>query len=104
MFFRTEVSMSIGEIPKDYFLYYEDQAFSLELRKLGYQIVVVGSVELFHHESPSTGRRSPLMEFYNRRNRWCFIRKYFPGHLDRQRTRILYTLQKDLFRGRLDRI
>jgi GT2 family glycosyltransferase len=58
---------------------------------------------VFHIESLSTGRRSNLMEFYNRRNRWQFIKEYFPEHLERQEHRIWYHFQKYLFRGRLQR-
>jgi GT2 family glycosyltransferase len=56
-------------------------------------------VEIFHEESLTTGRRSPFMEFYNRRNRWYFIARYFPEHMIRQKWFFLYRLQSLLFRG-----
>ncbi|HEX9082456.1 MAG TPA: hypothetical protein VF768_09255, partial [Holophagaceae bacterium] len=63
----------------------------------------VWDVPIFHIESLSTGRRSLLMEFYNRRNRWHFIREYFPDHLSRQKRRLWYHLQKYVFRADLRR-
>ena len=44
------------------------------------------------------------MEFYNRRNRWYFIQRYFPDHLSTQKRLIWYRIQKWAFRARFDRI
>ncbi|MDP2815104.1 MAG: glycosyltransferase family 2 protein [Rectinemataceae bacterium] len=104
LFGSTKVISGLGFIPKDYFLYYEDPAFTLEARKRGYQISGVREVEIYHTESLSTGRRSPLMEFYNRRNRWFFIQRFFPHSLAKQQLRIFYTLQKLVFRGQFFRL
>ena len=104
LFAATRTLADLGFIPDDYFLYYEDPALTLEARRRGLGASGVPAVVVHHLESLSTGRRSPLMEFYNRRNRWWLIQRYFPEHLARQRRRIWYRLQKWLFRGRLDAI
>jgi GT2 family glycosyltransferase len=104
LFIRTSVAAEVGFIPEHYFLYYEDPSFGCELRKAGYTLSGVWGVLVFHIESLSTGRRSSLMEFYNRRNRWYFIQRYFPDHLSRQKRRIWYRIQKWIFRARFDRI
>ena len=93
-----------GFIPEDFFLYYEDAAFGFELRRRGHPPSATDRVVIRHSGSLSAGKRSPIVEFYNRRNRWEFIRRYFPGDLPAQKRRIPYTWQKLLFRGRLDRI
>jgi hypothetical protein len=98
LFIRTEVAAKLGYLPERYFLYYEDPAFGLELRRAGFTLSGVWDVLVFHIESLSTGRRSRLMEFYNRRNRWHFIQAYFPDHLPRQKRRLWYHLQKYFFR------
>jgi GT2 family glycosyltransferase len=98
------VAAAVGFIPEHYFLYYEDPALGLELRKAGYSLSGVWGVLVFHLESLSTGRRSPLMEYYNRRNRWFFIQRYFPDQLAHQKWQIWYRLQKWAFRARFDRI
>jgi GT2 family glycosyltransferase len=104
LFFRTALGASIGFIPEEYFLYYEDPAFTLELRGRGHAISGVDSVVVQHVESLSTGRRSPLMEFYNKRNRWFFIQRYFPERLLSNRWRLFYSLQKYILRGRWTRL
>lgn len=104
MFFKTELGMALGGIPEDYFLYYEDPSFTFEIRRRGLSASAVQEVEVLHNESLSTGRRSALMEYYNRRNRWHFIQRYFPKHIGWQRVRFLYLFQKWLFRCRFDRI
>lgn len=104
LFASIETFRALDYIPHDYFLYYEDPALTLEARKRGYQVSAVPEVQVHHLESLSTGRRSPLMEFYNRRNRWFFIQRYFPEHLAGQKLRIWYRIQKWVFRARFDRI
>ncbi len=104
LFASIQVLESLDYIPSEYFLYYEDPALTFEARKLGYLVSGVPEVQVYHLESLSTGRRSPLMEFYNRRNRWFFIQRYFPDHLARQKRHFWYRIQKWVFRGRFDRI
>jgi len=105
MFFRTAQGVAAGGIPEEYFLYYEDVAFSWAMRGLGLALGAVPEVEVLHAESLSTGRRSRLVEFYNRRNRWRFIQCFFPGVLGRQEFRFFtYQLQKLAFRLRFGRI
>ncbi len=104
LFIRTALAAELGYIPEHFFLYYEDPAFGLELRKAGYTLSGIWDVPIFHIESLSTGRRSRLMEFYSRRNRWHFIQQYFPEHLARQRQRLWYHLQKYFFRLSFKRV
>jgi GT2 family glycosyltransferase len=105
MFFRTELGVSAGCIPEEYFLYYEDLAFTWELRTRGARISAVDTVEVLHAESAATGRRSPTVEYYTRRNRWRFIQRYFPDRLRGQILRFFtYQMQKLCFRLRFDRV
>jgi len=104
LFMPLGIAAEAGFLPEDYFLYYEDPSFSMRLRQLGYAIDGLWTVTIRHLESLSTGRRSPLMEFYSHRNRWYFIERFFPEHLARQKARIVYTLQKYLLRGKLTSI
>jgi GT2 family glycosyltransferase len=98
LFLPMAIAAEVGFLPEDYFLYYEDPSYSLALRKAGYEIDALWTVTVRHLESLSTGRRSPLMEFYNRRNRWFFIERFFPEHLARQKRRFWYSVQKYLLR------
>ena len=100
LFMPMAIAAKVGFLPEDFFLYYEDPSFSLRLKQEGYGIDALWTVTVRHLESLATGRRSPLMEFYNRRNRWYFIERFFPEHLRRQRLRIFYILQKYLIRAK----
>jgi len=103
LFSRTEVAHTLGYLPEDYFLYYEDPAFSMEARRQGLAVSACHEVAIFHEESLSTGHRSPLMEYYSRRNRWAFIQRYFPSQLSVQQWKMWYRFQSLLFRGNLRR-
>jgi len=104
LFLDLAKAAAVGYLPEEYFLYYEDPAFSLELKQAGHAISGVESVVVWHHESLSTQRRSCLTEYYTRRNRWFFIQRFFPEYLKSQQRRRWYTLQKWIFRARFDRL
>lgn len=104
LFCRLDAAARAGFIPEDYFLYYEDAAFCLELRKAGHALGHCPAVVVGHAESLATGKRSPLVEYYTRRNRWVLLQRYFPERLESQRLRRLHTIQKFIFRGRFDRL
>jgi GT2 family glycosyltransferase len=65
----------MGEMPEDYFLYYEELDWSQRLRDLGLKILVSQEVSILHKESISTGKNSPLKVYYQTRNRIHFMRK-----------------------------
>ncbi len=100
LFFRTGVAAELGFLPEHYFLYYEDPAFSLEMKRRGLGLSGTDAVVVQHAESLSTGRRSMLMEYYSKRNRWHFMRAYYPHRLGPNRWRLLYDLQGYAFRLR----
>jgi len=76
--------------------------FTWEIRGKGLKIRSEPKVNILHSGSLATGFLSPLMEYYLRRNRWVFIRRYFPKHLRRQILRFLfYQNQKLFFRFRM---
>lgn len=104
LFIALEHAASAGFIPEDYFLYYEDAAFTFELRRRNLHPSAVDSVVVGHTGSLSGGKRSALVEYYTRRNRWIFMARYFPEALWGQKVRRWHTIQKWWFRGRLDRI
>jgi len=103
LFFSVQQAADLGFLPEDYFLYYEDPAFSMEYRKRGFLLSVASGVSIYHEESLSTGHRSPLMEYYSRRNRWAFIQRYFPDQLQPQLRRAWYRFQSLLLRGAFQR-
>ena len=100
LFLSSALATELGFIPDDYFLYFEDPAFSMEVKQHGLGLSGLDTVRIWHHESLSSGMRSPLMTFYNCRNRWIFIARYFPQALTRQRLRRWLRFQALFFRGK----
>jgi GT2 family glycosyltransferase len=105
MLFRTADALRLGGIPEEYFLYYEDVAFSWEFRKAGFRLGSVPAVSVRHLGSLASGERSPRVEYYCRRNRLRLIQRYFPARLGSQVLRLFtYQLQKLLVRGKFARL
>ena len=62
-----------------FFLYYEELDWAARFKKSGFEVHYVGSAELFHKESVSTGINSPLKTYYLFRNRLLYIRRNYRG-------------------------
>ncbi len=99
LFLRLEAAAQVGDLPESYFLYYEDVAFSIELRRAGWKLGLAAEVRVHHLESATAGRRSARVEYSTRRNRLHLLRRYFPEALESRRRDLLYATQKYLFRG-----
>lgn len=61
-----------GLMPQQYFLYYEELDWSLMLSRRSYELWYEPRCTVYHKESRSTGRQSPLRTFYLTRNRMLF--------------------------------
>lgn len=72
MMIRREVLATAGYMPECYFLYYEELDWSECIRARGYAIAYDPRCTVFHKESATTGRQSPLRAFYLTRNRLLF--------------------------------
>lgn len=66
---RREVVESVGMLDDRFFIYYEELDWSLRIRKAGYRIMVVPSSVVYHKESMTVGKISPLKSYYQTRNR-----------------------------------
>ncbi|MEM9298964.1 MAG: glycosyltransferase family 2 protein [Bacteroidota bacterium] len=64
-----------GRMPEIYFLYYEELDWCEKIRSAGYEILVNRSTYIFHKESMSVGKNSPLKTYYLTRNRLLFFRR-----------------------------
>lgn len=69
----------IGQMSEIYFLYYEELDWAARFKKEGYEIHYVGTAEIYHKESVSTGKDSPFKTFYLYRNRFLYIRRNYKG-------------------------
>lgn len=78
MLLRREVIEKVGPMPTVYFLYYEELDWCAHMQRANYSIWYEGSAKIFHRESASVGKQSPLKKHYQIRNRLLFMRRNAP--------------------------
>lgn len=76
MLVKREVIEKVGAFADIFFLYYEELDWSERIRKAGYNIYYQAEAEIFHKESVSVGKESPLKAYYHTRNRILFMRRH----------------------------
>lgn len=69
----------VGLMPEAYFLYYEEHDWSYRIRQAGYQIYVAPRSVVWHKESMSVQKDSPLKTYYLNRNRILYLRRNHQG-------------------------
>ena len=74
MLIKKEVLSTVGLLPENYFLYYEDTDYSYRVVHNGYTINYCPSSIIYHKESVSTVKDSPNYQYYFTRNRLMFIK------------------------------
>lgn len=79
MMLKREVIDKTGMFPELFFLYYEEWDWSTRIQKAGFEIYYQASAEIFHKESMSVGKNSPLKTYYLNRNRILYIRRNSSG-------------------------
>ncbi len=75
MMVRRDVVERVGLLYDDYFLYYEELDWCWQIRRAGYGIYYQPSALVYHKESVTVGKSSPLKVYYQTRNRILFIRR-----------------------------
>ena len=79
MMVKRKVIEQAGLMPECYFLYYEELDWSVMIRRVGYEIWYEPACTVYHKESQTTGRISPLKTFYITRNRLLFAKRNIKG-------------------------
>ena len=79
MMLKREVIEKVGLMADIYFLYYEELDWCYRVRQAGYKIYYVHNSLVYHKESVSTGRLSPLRTYYINRSRWLYMRRHVKG-------------------------
>lgn len=78
MMVRRDTIEKVGEMPECYFLYYEEYDWSEMMKRMGYKIWYEPACTIYHKESQSTGKVSPLHTYYLTRNRLLFAKRNTP--------------------------
>lgn len=77
LFMKSEMILKVGLLPEEYFLYFEDADYSIQIIKTGYKILYCPESIIYHKESASTKKGSDNFQYYFTRNRFYFIKKNF---------------------------
>lgn len=75
MMVRRDVLEEVGPMPEEYFLYYEEHDWSMTIRKAGYEICYEPGAVVYHKESVTVRKDSPMKVYYLNRNRFLFMRR-----------------------------
>ena len=100
LFMKSKVISKVGLLPEEYFLYFEDADYSIQLTNSGYKILYCPESIIYHKESVSTKKGSDNFQYYFTRNRFYFIKKNFKllSKLTAYPISVLYLIKKMLLK------
>lgn len=75
MMVSAEAIQTVGLMPELYFLYYEEVDWCEMMKRAGYEIYFEPRSLVFHKESMTNVKNSPLQIYYKTRNRILFARR-----------------------------
>jgi GT2 family glycosyltransferase len=75
MMVRKDLIEKAGLMPEQFFLYYEELDWCCRIRRAGFEIWYEPSAVIYHKESASVGKLSPLKVYYQNRNRLLFMKR-----------------------------
>ena len=75
MMIPKRIINEVGEMPENYFLYYEELDWAYQIKQAGYHVTVDHGSYILHKESISTGKASVLKTYFLTRNRILFMRR-----------------------------
>lgn len=81
MMCRKSDLATVGLMPENYFLYYEELDWCEKFKNAGLQMWFLGKAKIYHKESISVGKESAIKTYFMTRNRLLFIRRN-TGHLN----------------------
>ena len=93
---------TLGLLPTEYFLYWEETDWCYNAKKLGYNINVCLTAICYDKISATIGK-SYLSDFYYTRNGLLFVKKYSPGNLNQAIFSTLLRISKRLVTGKMSR-
>lgn len=72
---KSEIFIKIGNIPENYFLFYEETEFCLKIKRANYRLLCVGESRVYHKGSATISKFKGLSYFFLNRNRVVFERR-----------------------------
>lgn len=80
MLVKREVIEKTGAFADEFFIYYEELDWSERIRRAGYSIYYQPEAVIYHKESITMGKESPMKAYYHTRNRILFMRRNTKPH------------------------
>lgn len=74
-----KVITKVGLMPDIFFLYYEEHDWCEMVKRAGYKVMYIAEATVYHKESMSVGKNSPLKSYFMARNRLMFMRRNSKG-------------------------
>jgi GT2 family glycosyltransferase len=78
MMVSRKVIEEVGLMPAEFFLYYEEFDWCEQIKRKKFKVYYQPKSLIYHKESMTTGKFSPLKTFYQTRNRILFMRRNVP--------------------------
>lgn len=77
LLFPAHVLETVGLLPEEYFLYFDDVEHAVRITAAGYELATDTSTEIYHKESKSSkGELGAMYSYYRSRNTVLFTRKF----------------------------
>jgi len=70
-----KILLEVGCMPDVFFLYYEEHDWCTAMQKKGLKAYYAGTSKVYHKESVSIGKNSPIKTYYMTRNRIVYLRR-----------------------------
>ena len=105
MMVKREVIEKVGMFPEKFFIYYEEWDWSARIKKAGYRIYYAAQGLIYHKESITMGKQSPIKVYYHTRNRILYMRRNssVPQFMAFMAFFTLLTVPKTVFKYSLNR-
>jgi len=79
---KKEVIQKIGQMPIDYFIYYEDIDWCLSAKKAGFKMAVATNAKIWHKISHTTEKLGePIIQYYHIRNALLLTSRHAPIYI-----------------------
>jgi len=103
---HRDLFLNVGFLPENYFLYFEETDWCLDVKRSGYRIVCQPKALIKHKNASSLGFNSPQFTYYLTRNQFYFYKKHLKRSTVNQM--IVFSIIReikrflvDLFSGRI---
>lgn len=78
--FPVHILETVGNLNEEYFIYFEDAAYCVEIKKAGFKLRYVPNSLVYHKVAATSGYRSPFSNYYGTRNNLLFMSQYAKKH------------------------